>query len=126
MGLRKLDTTGTWKVNDDPIYVPDVGIPVAHSHLAAEDSGRDEAGYMHIVWLRPDVRKVTLLYGTMTGSELAYMRARMQGKEFTLTYANEDSVDSFKGYCGEVSAELYTRINNVDIYKDVKITVTEL
>lgn len=126
MDLRVLDTTGTWKVNDEPIYVPDAEIDIQHSNVASEDSGRDETGYMHIIWLRTDVLKVGLKYKLMTGDELKYMRERMQGKSFSFTFANENTVTTIQGYTGEINATLYTRLNGVDIYKDVSINVVEL
>ena len=62
----------------------------------------------------------------MTGAELRYMRARMQGQEFSFTFADEGTSKTIQGYCGEVTASLYTTINGVDIYKDVAINVVEL
>lgn len=125
MGLRKLDTAGLWKVNSDPIYIPDVDVSVTHNHIAAEGSGRDETGYMHIIWLRTDMLKVGIKYAVMTGEELAYMRNLMQGKEFYFTFPDENSTKTFYGYTGEISATLYTRFNGVDIYKDVSINIIE-
>lgn len=126
MGLRKLDTEGLWMVNSSPIYIPEVDVSVLHSHLAAEDSGRDESGYMHIQWLREDILKVGIKYSMMTGDELSYMRQLMQGKEFYFTFPNENGTTTFMGYTGEINATLYTRFNGVDIYRDVTINITEL
>lgn len=126
MVLRLLDTTGTWKVNNDPIYVPDADITIQHSHIASEDSGRDEAGYMHIHWLRTDMHKVGLKYKLITGAELEYLRERMQGKTFSFTFAHENGVKTIQGYTGEIQGTLYTRMHDTDIYKDVAINVVEL
>ena len=126
MQIRELDTTGTWKVNNDPIYIPDADVSITHSHIASSDSGRDESGYMHIIWLRPDVYKVGLRYALMTGPELNYMRTRMQGKEFSFTFADEGTVKTIQGYSGEITATLYTQLDGVNIYKDVAINVVEL
>lgn len=125
MGLRKLDTEGLWMVNSDPIYIPDADVSVSHSHLAADGSGRDESGYMHIIWLRTDVLKVGIKYAAMAGPELEYMRNLMQGKEFYFTFPNENGTKTFLGYTGEINATLYTRFNGVDIYKDVSINIIE-
>ena len=126
MGFRTLDTTGTWKVNNDPIYVPDADVDIQHNNLASSDSGRDESGYMHIIWLRTDMYKVGIKYALMTGDELQYMRSRMQGKEFEFTFADENGTTTISGYTGEINATLYTRIDGVDIYKDVTINVVEM
>lgn len=125
MGLRKLDTTGMWKVNASPIYVPDTDVGVEYNSLASEDSGRDESGYMHIIWVRTDLRKVKLKYALMTGDELAYMRNLMQGKEFNFTYADETGPKTFEGYTSKIDATLYTQMGNTLIYKDVSINVIE-
>lgn len=125
MGLRKLDTEGMWMVNSNPIYIPDTDISVSHSHLAAEGSGRDESGYMHIQWLRRDVLKVGIKYALLTGEELTYLRELMQGQEFYFTFPNENGTKTFYGYTGEISGTLYTRFNDLDIYKDVSINIIE-
>ena len=125
MGLRKLDTEGLWMVGSNPIYIPDVDVSVSHSHLADEGSGRDEQGYMHIQWLRRDILKVGIKYAMMTGDELSYMRELMQGKEIDFTFPNENGKMTIKGYCGEINCTLYTRFDNIDIYKDVTINVIE-
>lgn len=125
MGLRKLDTEGLWMVNSDPIYVPDVDVSVSHNHIASEDSGRDESGYMHIIWLRSDMLKVGIKYAVMTGDELEHMRDLMQGKEFDFTFPDENGKKTFHGYTGEVSGTLYTRFNGIDIYKDISINIIE-
>ena len=126
MHIRELDTTGTWQVNGEPIYIPDAEVSITHSHIASSDSGRDESGYMHIIWLREDVCKVGIKYALMTGSELEYIRSRMQGKEFSFTFADENTTKTIQGYSGEVTATLYTRFNGVDIYKNVSVNVIEL
>ena len=125
MGLRQLDNTGKWKVDGNPIYIPDADVTVQYSSLASEDSGRDESGYMHITWLRPLVRKVGLKYAMMTGDELEYMRLMMQGKEFSFTFADSNGVTTMDAYTSEINATLYTRLRDVDLYKDVTINVIE-
>lgn len=126
MQIRELDTTGTWQVNGEPIYIPDAEVSITHSHIASSDSGRDESGYMHIIWLRTDVYKVGIRYALMTGSELNYIRSRMQGREFSFTFVDEGTKKTIRGYCGEVTATLYTKLNGVNIYKDVAANVIEL
>ena len=126
MNFRELDTLGVWAVNDEPIYVPDADVSIQHSHIASPESGRDESGYMHIIWLRQDVHKVGLKYKLMSGEELEYMRNMMQGKTFSFTFAHENNSKTIQAYTGEINAVLYTRIDDTDIYKDVQINVIEL
>lgn len=126
MGLRKLDTTGRWKVNGDPIYVPDVDGSVLHSSIASESSGRTEDGVMHIEWLRTDIFKQGLKYALMTGEELEYMLSRMQGKVFRFTCPHGTSTKTVEAYVAETNATLYTEFQGVLIYKDVAINVIEM
>lgn len=125
MGLRKLDSTGSWKVNADPIYIPDADIAVEFNSLASEDSGRDESGYMHIIWVRSNIRKVSLKYALMTESELEYMTSRMQGKEFEFTFVDVGGVHTMNAYTSNIQATLYTTFNGINIYKDISISVIE-
>lgn len=126
MGLRTLDTSGTWAVNNVPIYIPDVETSLLHSTIASESSGRTEDGVMHIEWLRTDITKQSLKYNLMTGSELAYMRELMLGKVFNFTFAHEDTTKTIRGYTSEINATLYTKLHGVTIYKDVTINVIEM
>ena len=126
MGLRKLDTTGRWKVNGDPIYVPDVDGSVLHSSIASESSGRTEDGVMHIEWLRTDIFKQGLKYALMTGEELEYMLSRMQGKVFRFTCPHGTGTKTIEAYVAETNATLYTEFQGVLIYKDVAINVIEM
>lgn len=125
MGLRKLDNTNSWKVNGDPIYIPDAGVVVEFNSIVGEDSGRDESGYMHIFWLRRDIRKISLTYSLMTGAELEYMRKLMQGAEFTFTYVDETGTNSMEAYTSTIKSELYTKFGDVCIYRNVTINVIE-
>ena len=126
MTINTLDTKGYWTVNGTPIYVPQ-GCKVEHSNVVSSDSGRDESGYMHITWLRRDVRKVYLTWNYLTGSELAYMMNLMQGKEFTFKFLNNSSTASISGYVGESSYEHYnySSFYNDKVYKNFSINVIE-
>ena len=126
MGIRKLDTTNRWMVNDTPIYIPDIDTSLLHSSIASESSGRTEDGVMHIEWLRTDVVKKGLKYSLMTGEELAYMRELMQGKVFRFTFPDEVGTRTIEGYTSEINATLYTEYSGVLIYKDVTINVIEM
>lgn len=126
MGLRKLDTTGRWMVNDTPIYVPDIDTSVLNSSIASESSGRTEDGVMHIEWLRSNVYKKGLKYSLMTGAELEYMIELMQGKVFNFTCPHGTGTKTFEGYTSEINSTLYTEFQGVLIYKDVTINVIEM
>lgn len=124
--MAKLDTTGTWKVNDSPLYVPSAGIQVSHTNLAGSSSGRTEDGKMHIDWIRRDIRKVHLQWKVLTGSEMDYVMGLMQGKEFTLTFRDRGKVQTMKAYSSESSYNYYSAALGEDIYTDVSINAIEM
>ena len=123
--MAKLDTTGTWKVNDSPLYIPSAGIQVSHSNLAGSSSGRTEDGVMHIDWVRRDIRKVCLQWKVLTASELDYILDLMQGKEFTLTFKDRGKVQTMSAYSSESSYTYYSAALGEDIYTDVSINAIE-
>lgn len=123
--MAKLDTTGEWKVNDKPLYIPSAGIRVEHSNLTGSSSGRTEDGVMHIDWVRRDIRKVNLQWKVLTGSELNYILDLMHGKEFTLTFKDRGKVQTMSAYSAESSYTYYSNAFGEDIYTDVSINAIE-
>ena len=124
--MAKLDTTGAWKVNSSPLYVPSAGIQVSHTNLAGSSSGRTEDGLMHIDWIRRDIRKVHLQWKVLTGTELEYILNLMQGKEFTLTFKDRGMVQTMNAYSSESSYTYYSAALGEDIYTDVRINAIEM
>lgn len=96
MTINKLDTQGYWMVGNNHIYIPSTPCKVEHSNVTAAETGRDETGYMHIYWLRRDVRKVFLKYNAITESEVAYLEGLMQGKEFTFKFLDQGAVQTIE------------------------------
>ena len=124
--MAKLDTTGTWKVNSSPLYVPSAGIQVSHTNLAGSSSGRTEDGVMHIDWVRRDIRKVNLQWKVLTGAELNYILGLMQGKEFKLTFKDRGRVQTMNAYSSESSYTYYSAALGEDIYTDISINAIEM
>ena len=124
--MAKLDTTGSWKVNSSPLYIPSAGIQVEHTNLAGSSSGRTEDGVMHIDWIRRDIRKVHLRWSVLTANELDYVLMLMQGKEFTLTFKDRGKVQTMKAYSSESSYTYYSAALGNDLYTDVSINAIEM
>lgn len=124
--MAKLDTTGTWKINDSPLYIPSAGIQVEHSNLAGSSSGRTEDGIMHIDWVRRDIRKVHLRWSVLTAAELDYVLGLMQGKEFTITFKDRGRVQTMNAYSSESSYTYYSAALGTDLYTDVSINAIEM
>lgn len=124
-----LCTNGYWAVNGSPIYVPsEDGAKVSHDNIVSADSGRAENGFMHITWVRPDVRKIELTYEKITADAVEYMRNLMQGKTFTFTYY-DNGVQTMNGYCGKNSytqRNLSRYKNHGGLYKGFSINIEEM
>jgi hypothetical protein len=122
------DTMGYWMVDGNHIYVPsESGVKVEHENIVSSDSGRDEAGYMHITWVRPDVRKVLLTYEKITADAVHEMIELMQGKTFSFTYY-DNGIKTMDGYCGKNSytiKSLRDRTNG-GMYVSFSINVEEM
>ena len=145
MAIARLANVNKWAVSFDnrstwyPIYVPAPNITIEHTNVASADSGRTEDGYMHINWVRRDVKKVNLLYNAISGDEKYYMEYEignvgMQGHEFWLRYedgkvtSGVKAVVEFYGYTGESKYQLYSSVHRPEeggIYTNYSINVIE-
>ena len=125
MTINRIDTDGYWMVGSTHIYIPSTPCKIEHSNVTASTTGRDEAGYMHITWLRRDVRKVYLTYKVMTGTELNWLMDLMQGKEFTFTFLEDSTTYTMNAYVGECSYEAYSYGVGDKLYTNVSINVIE-
>lgn len=118
-----------WTVNGTPIYRPSAdGVHIDHDNIVAPKSGRDEAGYMHIIWVRNDITKVSFTYEKLTGNQVTYLRNLMQGKEFVFTY-EDDGVKSINGYTGKISYDqrnLALHPEAGGVYTNVQVNVVEM
>ena len=125
--ICKLDTLGHWMVGSSHLYVPSFNTKVEHSNVTGASTGRSEDGIMRIDWVRRAVRKVFLTYSAMSAHELAYTTNLLQGKEFTFTFMDQGTVQTFNGYVGESTYRYYTSsdLYDEDIYVDVEIHVIE-
>lgn len=127
MKVNKLDTTGSWAINGEPIPIPSGGIGVEHTNVAGSSSGRTEDGVMHIDWVRRDVRKVKLTYRAMSGTELNDLLGKMQGQEFEITFRDRGTVYTMDAYCGECSYTYHSAaLGDDDLYTDVSINAVEM
>lgn len=128
MQINTIDTANEWMVDSSHIYIPSTPCKVEHSNVTGASTGRDEAGIMHIDWLRRDVRKVYLKYNAITQTELNTMMTLMQGKEFTFKFLDQGSVQTINAYVGESSYEFYSysSLYNEDVYVNFEIHVIEM
>ena len=112
MGIASKCTNGYWAIDGEPIYVPS-GVEISHENIVTSDSGRVESGYMHVTFVRGDVRTVQLEFDHITGYEVAFMRELTQGRVFELTFY-DNGIQVMQGYVGRTSYEQ----KNLGVYTD--------
>lgn len=112
-------------IDGQPILIPDQDVEMEYSDLDSSETGRDEAGIMHRIVLRRDVRKIMLTYETLTREEYRYLRSLFRGKsEFTVTYRDHDgAIAQFRGYHSGHS--ITVRNARTGLYKNHKISIIE-
>lgn len=127
MGLATLDEN--WTADGIPLYTPTANkTGVDHDNIVSDDSGRTESGYMHIRWIRPDVRKVSMVWDKLTGNEKDYLENLLQGKEFEFTWW-DNGKKTMKGYCGKFT---YTIDNSAQhkeeggVFRNIQANVVEI
>lgn len=65
--------TNIFRINGKPIFAPDEDVAVSYSDLDADDSGRDESGYMHRIVVRYKLGTWSFEYSHITEEEKRYM-----------------------------------------------------
>ena len=112
-------------IDGQPILVPDADVEMEYSDLDSSETGRDEAGIMHRIVLRKDVRKIMLTYGTLTREEYRYLESLFARKpEFTVTYRDHHGEEStFRAYRSGHS--ITVRNTRTGLYKNYKLTLIE-
>ena len=65
--------TNLFLINGKPMLAPDADVGVSYTDLDADDSGRDEAGYMHRIVMRYKVGTWSFEYASITEAEKRYL-----------------------------------------------------
>lgn len=127
MSIGKFSTDGRWAVDGTPIYIPS-NVEINHENQVSSDSGRTESGAMHITWIRRDITKVNMTFNHLSGEEVNYMLALMQGKEFTFTFYDNGikTIHAYVGKCSYKEKTLALHKDEGGIYSDFKINVVEM
>lgn len=127
MGIAKLCTNGYYAVDGIPIYVPSA-VSFSHENIVTKDSGRLEDGFMHVNFVRGDVRTVSFEYDELTGAEKEFMLSLTQGVVFTLTYY-DNGIKTMRGYVGrssEKQKDLSVYTDEGGRYQGYKFDVVEM
>lgn len=115
-----------FQINGRPIVPPDAGLTLNKADLDAEDSGRDESGYMHRVILRKDMKTFGLQYSSLTREEYQYMLSLINTDEgfFEVKYLDESRrIAKMKAYCSNHSISIFNV--RTGLYKNLKFNIIE-
>lgn len=117
-------TFDNYKIDGVPILVPDEDATITRTDLDSDDSGRDEAGYMHRIMLRSRVRTWEFNYSHLTAEEYSYMKALFDGKsEFEFTFTEDSVTSATICYCSNDS--ITYRNAKTGQYMNFKIRIIE-
>ena len=94
--------TNIFRVNGKKMFAPDEDVAVSYSDLDADDSGRDESGYMHRIVVRYKLGTWFFEYAYITEEEKRYME-ELFGDTPDFDFTRPDRVDSNK----EVTTKAY-------------------
>ena len=113
-----------YRIDGKKMLAPDEGVTYTCSDLVAE-SARDEAGYLHRVILRHDMRSWEFSYAVLTTEEYQYITDLLKGKsEFVFEIVNTDGeAERVKCYCEKKTASFYSKRHG--LYKNLKFAVVE-
>lgn len=114
-----------FQIDDKPILAPDEDITISCSDLDAEDSGRDESGFMHRVILRSRVKTFGLSYSSLTREEYLYMRSLIaSGADFQVKYRDLSGQEkTVTAYCSNHSITFHNM--RTGLYKNLKFNIIE-
>lgn len=65
--------TNLFLINGKQMFAPDAEVGVSYSDLDADDSGRDEAGYMHRIVVRYKLGTWSFEYASISEAEKRYL-----------------------------------------------------
>lgn len=96
--------------------------------LASENSGRDDAGYMHIEWIREKIRKFEIQMPPMLASEAQQLINDVQGQEYTINIfdISTNTTTNIDAYTGSTKAQCYSGVIKNGIWTGFTFTATEV
>lgn len=114
-----------YKVNGQPLLVPDADVELTLTDLDSGSAGRDESGYMHRIRVRKRVKTWAFQYFALRREEFQYLEALLSGNEvFTFTYEDAGgTVRSCSAYCSNSGLSYHNA--KLGLYRNYKFTVIE-
>ena len=120
-------TTELFKINGQPLIVPDAGVGFSFEDLDDSTSGRDESGYMHRFVVRHKVGKWSFYFSSITDEEKNYLESLLGDNDtFYFTHpGREDSNESETTTCYCSKSEMSWYNARLGVWKNYKFNVIE-
>ena len=114
-----------FKVDGKSLLTPDEDVEISVSDLDAEDSGRDESGYLHRIVVRRRVHTWKFPYKILTAEDYSYIKSLFDGKDtFQFEGLDADGETIFcEAYCSQSSIVLHN--HKTGICKNLKFSIIE-
>ena len=109
-----------YRIDGQPMLVPDAGVSLRYADLDDSDAGRDEAGFLHRSLVRSKVRTWGFTYSFLTAQEQAYLMGLIEGKA---TFSFTDWEDTCTAYCSQLETSLFSRKHG--LYKATQFHIIE-
>lgn len=114
-----------YKVDGQPLLVPDADVAISRADLDDADSGRDESGVMHRIVVRERVGTWGFNYSKLTTAEYKYLCSLFAGKpDFVFTYRDLDgAIVETRAYCSNDSITYHNA--RLGLYGNFKFNIIE-
>ena len=87
--------TNLFLINGKQMFAPDAEVGVSYSDLDADDSGRDESGYMHRIVVRYKLGTWSFEYASITEAERRYLE-ELFGETPDFDFSHPDRLNAEK------------------------------
>lgn len=87
--------TNLFLINGKQMFAPDEDVGVSYSDLDADDSGRDESGYMHRIVVRYKLGTWSFEYASITEAERRYLE-ELFGETPDFDFSHPDRLNAEK------------------------------
>ena len=103
-------------------------LSITYESLAAEDSGRNADGSMHISWIYSNIRKVQIELPPCTTSVASEILSKVQGKIYNFTYFDviENGEKTIRVYTSNSKGDMYSGIVMNGLYQGIQFSAIEM
>lgn len=114
-------------INGKPMLAPDEEVALTYNDIDSDESGRDEAGYMHRIVLRQNVATWAFSYATLTEEEKQYMEGLFDGlAEFAFTHPDrKDATKTAVTQCYRSNYGITWQNAKTGVWRNYKFNIIE-